>query len=254
MKIVVADQLASSVIEAIKHRGDLIIDSSLKGDSLLQVLREFKPEILVVRSTKVTAEHIQNTPSLSLIIRAGAGVNTIALETASEHGVFVANCPGKNAIAVAELVMGHILNIDRNLYDNIKDFREGLWNKKKYSKADGLYGKTIAILGMGAIGKEVSLRVKSFGIKVKAWDIALDSEKAEKLGVTYCPTPLDATSGADILTVHLPSTPDTKNILNYELLSSLRKGATVINTSRGALLEETYLQDLSEIYNLKFDS
>ena len=252
MKILVADQLAVSAVEALKNRGEVFIDSSLKDERLLQTLAEFKPEVLVVRSTKVNAEHIQNTPSLSLIIRAGAGVNTIAIDTASENGVFVANCPGKNAIAVAELVMGHILNIDRNLYHNFKDFRNGIWNKKKYGKADGIFGKTIAILGMGAIGQEVGIRAKAFGLRVKAWSRSLTEEKAKQLGVIHCKTPLDAVSEADILTVHLPANPETKHFLNDKLLSSLKKGATVINTSRGTLLDESCIQELSELYNLKF--
>jgi D-3-phosphoglycerate dehydrogenase len=253
MKILLADQLAPIVLSSLEECGHQIKEeTSLKDTSLLKALEDFKPEILVVRSTKVTTEHIKKSPSLSLIIRAGAGVNTIALDTASEHGVFVANCPGKNAIAVAELVMGHIISIDRHLYENINDFRNGIWNKKKYSKSEGLYGKTIAILGMGAIGQEVAKRAQAFGMHVKGWSRSLGKLQAEEWGIECCESPIEAAADAHILTVHLPSNKDTKDILDAKVLGVLKKGAYVINTSRGALLDEEAMKEALSVNNIKF--
>lgn len=247
MKILIADQLATSAIEALKNIGEILLDSSLKDDLLLESLQAFKPEILVVRSTKVNTEHIEKTPSLSLIIRAGAGVNTIALKTASEKGVFVANCPGKNAIAVAELVMGHLINLDRSLFENIRDFNAGIWNKKKYSKAKGLHGRSLALLGLGSIGIEVLHRAKIFGIEVRAWSRSLTPEKAKQLGITYASTPQEAANGADILSIHLPANAQTKDLIDHSILSVLNDDAFLINTSRGELVnEEDLLQAISE--------
>lgn len=251
MKILLADKLAPFVASKLEDAGFSIYDDpSLKDDSLLAVMEEFKPEILVVRSTKVLDSHIEKTPSLSLIIRAGAGVNTIAIDTASKKGIFVANCPGKNAIAVAELVMGHIINLDRKICDNHIDFKAGNWNKKKYSKAEGLFGKKMAVLGMGAIGLEVTKRAKAFGLEVQAWSRSLTPTQAKTLGITFCATKEDAVAGADVLSVHLPATENTKRLLNRELFSLLNDNAFVINTSRGSLLDEKDLLEMIEKKNL----
>lgn len=252
MKILLADQLAPLVRSSLEKQDFTILENpSLKDESLLEAMQTFKPEILVVRSTKITSEHIEKTPSLSLIIRAGAGVNTIALETASQRGVFVANCPGKNAIAVAELVMGHIINLDRNLFENIRDFRAGVWNKKKYSKAKGLHGRVLALLGLGSIGTEVLHRAKAFGLEVRAWSRSLTPEKAKKLGVHYAATPQEVAKGADILSVHLPANAQTKDLIDSSILSELNDQAFFINSSRGALVNEEDLLEAIEQKNLR---
>ena len=242
MKILLADSLAPLLSSALEEAGDtLLIDSSLKGDSLLEAMKSFQPEVLVVRSTKVERQHIEENPSLSLIIRAGAGVNTIDLDAASQRGVFVANCPGRNAIAVAELVMGHIINIDRRISDNIRDFDSGVWNKKGYSKATGLYGQTLAILGFGSIGKELAARAQAFGIHCKAWSRSLNKEEAQQYNVTHCSSLEEAIDNSDIISVHLPSNAHTKHIINANIFSQMKSGATFINSSRGDLVDETAL-------------
>lgn len=252
MKILLADQLAPLVRFSLEKKDFSVHeDSSLKDESLLEALQAFQPEVLVVRSTKVNAEHIRKTPSLSLIIRAGAGVNTIALEEASQLGVFVANCPGRNAIAVAELVFGHMLNLDRHFFENIQDFRAGLWNKKNYSKAKGLYGRKLALLGLGSIGTEVLYRAKAFGLDVQAWSRSLTKEKAEQLGVTYAATPQAAAKGADILSVHLPSNADTKDLIDSSIFSVLNDGAFFINTSREELVNEDALLTAIEMKGIR---
>jgi D-3-phosphoglycerate dehydrogenase len=103
---------------------------------------------------------------LSVVIRAGAGTNNIDIDVASQMGIYVANCPGKNAIAVAEVAMGHLLNMDRRISDNTADLKQGVWNKKEYSKARGIYGLKLGLIGMGSIGKEVVKRAKAFGMYI----------------------------------------------------------------------------------------
>ena len=244
MKVLLADKLSSIVHRYLNDKNlTFFEDASLNEESLLQALKEHQPEILVVRSTEVKQKHIEQCPSLALIIRAGAGVNTIDMETASKRGVFVTNCPGRNAIAVAELVFGHILNWNRHLYHNFHDFHQGIWNKKAYSKSNGLLGSTIAVIGTGAIGTEVIERAKVFGLNIKAWSRSLTPEKAKQMGVTFCKTPIEAAQNSDIVTVHLPAKPNTKGLLNKEIFDVMNHGALVINTSRETLLNE---QDLLE--------
>ena len=252
MKVLLADKLAPIVAEYLLENGHEVESKpSLKDDLLIEALKIHSPDILVVRSTKISQEHIESCPSLGLIIRAGAGVNTIDLDTASSRGIFVANCPGRNAIAVAELVMGHILNWDRHICENIIDFRNGVWNKKSYSKSKGVFGQTLAICGMGAIGSAVVERAKGFGLHIKAWSRSLTLEKAERMGIEFCGTPLEAASGSDILSIHLPAVTETKNFINAELLESMNDGGFVINTSRNSLLNEEDLLEAIERKGLK---
>ena len=252
MNVLLADKLAPLVENYLsKNTHEVSNLPSVKGDSLTEALRTHSPDVLVVRSTKVTAEHLNACPSLSLIIRAGAGVNNIDLATASSKGIFVANCPGRNAIAVAELVMGHILNWDRHIFENISDFRKGVWNKKTHGKAKGLMGQTLAICGFGAIGRAVVERAQSFGIHIKVWSRSLTAKKAEELGVEYCSTPLEAARCADILSVHLPALASTKGFICADLLDVMNDGGFVINTSRNSLLNEADLLQAIEQKGLK---
>src|SRR5262249_19597489 len=124
--------------------------------------------ILIVRSTRVTEEVFAQARALSLVVRAGAGVNTIDVKAASSHGVYVANCPGQNATAVAELTWGLILAVDRHIPDAVASLRAGKWQKKKYSVALGLHGRTLGIVGVGNIGTAVGQRARAFGMRVLA--------------------------------------------------------------------------------------
>ena len=177
-------------------------------------------------------------PKLSLIVRAGAGVNTIDLESACQYGIFVANCPGKNALAVAELTIGHLINLDRRISDNVQDLRLHQWKKGVYSKAKGLYGRSLAVIGLGASGMAVIERAKSLGMNIRSYSRSLTPEKAESIGVQYCATPLDACRGADALTVHVSYNDQTKGIIGEMELMSLQEGAYVINISRGGIIDE----------------
>ncbi len=239
MRILLADKLAPHVARELAADGhEVVVDPSLKDEALRERMAAVDPEVLVVRSTKVRVEHLDAAPSLALVIRAGAGTNTIAVAEASDRAIYVANCPGRNAIAVAELAMGHLVNCDRRIADNVADLRRHRWAKKAYGKARGLYGRTLAVLGTGRIGREVIARARAFGMRVRAWDIALTPELAEELGVVRCETALEACTGADALTIHLPLTEATRGLVGEELLRALNPGACVIHTARGGVLDE----------------
>ena len=169
MKILIADKFSSKAIEELRTLGNQVsYNAELNDDALIAALKEIEPNILVVRSTKVTATMLSSAESLQLVVRAGAGVNTIDVDAASRLGVFVANCPGKNAVAVAELVMGLILSLDRRIPDNVALFRQGKWNKKEFSKAQGLKGKTLGRIGFGDIAQAISKGAQAFGMPVYA--------------------------------------------------------------------------------------
>jgi D-3-phosphoglycerate dehydrogenase len=242
MNVTIADKLPDEAVRQLKEMG-LKVDNNpgLKESDLGSGLPE--AQILMVRSTVVNRECIEKSPRLSLIIRAGAGVNNIDIEAASGKGIYVANCPGKNAIAVAELTMGLILSLDRFIPQNVADFNKGKWNKAEYSKADGLFGKTIGIVGTGMIGQEVIKRAKGFGLNVVAWSRSLTPEVADDMEIEYADSILKAAEMSDILSVHLAMNAETKGIISKGVLSALKDGAMFINTSRDGVVDEDALFD-----------
>jgi len=195
----------------------------------------------VVRSTKVTAAAIDAGNALSLIIRAGAGVNTIDLAHASSRGIHVANCPGKNSDAVAELAMGLIVAADRRIAEQAADLKSGKWDKKGYGKAPGLKGRTLGIIGYGSIGKGLAARARAFGMPLLAWSRSLTPERAAEEGLGYCESPKDLAAQADIVSLHLAAAPETKGMVNAEFLAAMKDGAILVNTSRGEIVDRDAL-------------
>jgi D-3-phosphoglycerate dehydrogenase len=161
MRVLVADKFEEAGLNGLRALGcEVVYEPKLEGETLGARLKETRADVLVVRSTKVTAAEMENASDLSLIVRAGAGVNTIDLAAASARAIAVSNCPGKNSIAVAELAWGLILALDRRLVEQANDLRGGVWNKAEYGKAKGLAGRTLGVIGLGAIGREVVRRAK----------------------------------------------------------------------------------------------
>jgi len=214
----------------------------VKAEALAELIRQVDPHILIVRSKKVNADALRAGTALTLVIRAGAGIDTIDVKAASELGVFVSNCPGKNSIAVAELVLGLLLSCDRRIPDQVAELRQGKWNKAAYSKARGLYGRTLGIVGLGQIGREVSLRARAFGMRVVAWSRNLTHEEADRLGIAYAQTPLEVAREADAVTINVAANADTRHLVNAEFLAAMKPGAYLINTARGSVVDETALQ------------
>ena len=197
--------------------------------------------ILVVRSKQVTAAVFDAAPGLSLVVRAGAGVNTIEVAAASRRGVFVANCPGQNSIAVAELAIGLLLSLDRRIPDNVALLRAGRWDKKGFSEARGLFGRTLALAGLGSIGREVAHRARALGMRVVAWSRSLDDTTARGLGVERAPDLMSLAREADYLSLHVALTKETSGMISREVLAALRPGAALVNTARAELVDEAAL-------------
>jgi D-3-phosphoglycerate dehydrogenase len=240
MKALIADKFPDQYVNKIKNLvTETVYEPKLKAEDLSKNITGV--DILIVRSTVVNAECINQSDRLSLIIRAGAGVNTIDIKAANKKGIYVANCPGKNSIAVAELAMGLICAIDRRLPDNIIDFKNGRWNKALYSKAEGLFGKTLGVVGTGQIGTELIKRAQSFGLNNIAWSRSLTGEKAEDLGVEKMDSLEELFPKADIISVHLAQTAETKKIISKDLINKLKKGAYFINTARAGVVDEDAL-------------
>jgi D-3-phosphoglycerate dehydrogenase len=243
MKVLIADKFEKVGIDGLKELGCTVIsEPDIKADALPELIRKVDPNILIVRSKRVTVDALRAGTGLTLVIRAGAGIDTIDVTAASDLGVFVSNCPGKNSIAVAELVMGLLLACDRRIPDQVSDLRQGKWNKAEYSKARGLHGRTLGIVGLGQIGREVAHRARAFGMRVVAWSRSLTHEEAQALDVVYALTPLDVARHADAVTINVAATAETKNLVNAEFLAAMKPGAYLINTARGSVVDEAALQ------------
>ena len=202
----------------------------------------------------MTAATIEAADALELIVRAGAGTNTIDVDAASEVGIYVTNVPGRNAIAVAELTMGLLLAIDRRIADNVADLRTGSWNKADYSKADGLFGKAIGIVGLGEIGFAVAERATAFGLEVRAIrkdrDEAVE-ERIRGMGIELVDSLEDLVATSDIVIVHVPATPETESMFDARLLDRMKEGAILLNTSRGDIVDEAALLDAIDTRGLR---
>ena len=246
VKVLVADKFPDQHIKKMLEMDlDVTYAPKLGENDLPNEIKE--NDILVVRSTKVNEQTIQNAKSLELIIRAGAGVNNINIPAANKKGIYVANCPGMNSVAVAELAMGLMISLDRRIPDNVIDFKNGKWNKAEYSKAEGLKGKTLGIIGFGNIGKEVAKRALAFEMRVYAKDISrIEGEMVKDFSEMDQLLPM-----CDIITIHLPSTQETKGLFNKKMFSYMKNNALLINTSRADVLDEEALLEAIKEKNIR---
>ncbi|MCC7102335.1 MAG: hypothetical protein IT206_04570 [Fimbriimonadaceae bacterium] len=243
MKVLVADKFESVGLEGLKALGlEVGYEPDLKEDSLKNAIKNSEANVLVVRSTKVTADMFEES-HLGLIIRAGAGYNTIDVSAASNKGIYVANCPGKNSHAVAELAFGLILACDRRIPDNVAQLREGKWNKKEFSAARGLYGRTLGLVGMGQIGQNMVPIARAFGMNVIAYSRWMTADVSAALGIGRAESLNEIATQADIISVHVALTADTKGMLGKEFFDRLPDGAIFINTSRSEVVDQAALEE-----------
>lgn len=242
MRVLIADKFEKVGIDGLKELGcEVESQPDLGADTLPGALERVDPQVLIVRGTRVSAAALKSGASLSLVIRAGAGVDTIDVPAASSLGVFVANCPGKNSIAVAELVLGLLLSCDRRIPDQAAELKAGQWNKGEYSKARGLHGRTLGIVGLGQIGREIMARAHAFGMNVVAWSRNLTLAEATRLGIAYAETPIEVARRADAVTINVAANAETKHLVNAEFLGAMKPGSYLINTSRGSVVDEAAL-------------
>ncbi|MCB2156579.1 hydroxyacid dehydrogenase [bacterium] len=250
MKILVADKFPEDKLAAMNSLGHQVtFDPEASAETLPEKIGDH--EVLIVRSTVVSAATIDAGKALALVIRAGAGYNTIDVAQASARGIFVANCPGKNSVAVAELAMGLMIGMDRRIPQCTAELRAHKWNKKEYSKADGLKGKTIGVVGLGQIGQALAARAKAFEMNVIGWSRSLTPEKAKDLGVGFCGNLEELCEKADVISIHLAQNADTKKLFDQKLFNLMKTNTIFINTSRGGIVDQEALKKAMREKNIR---
>ena len=246
MRVLIADTFEQAGLDGLAAAGcDVIYQPDLKDDALTAAVRDTRADVLVVRGTTVAASALE-AGALSLVVRAGAGYNTIDVATASTRGIYVSNCPGKNAIAVAELAFALILALDRRVPDNVVELRAGTWNKKEYAKARGLYGRTLGLLGYGNIGQEMARRAHAFGMPVIVWSRRFATggadASADPVPIRVAATPHEVAEHCDVLSIHLALNAETRGLIGAPILDRLKPGSYVINTARAEVVDEAALE------------
>ena len=245
MKVLIADKFEKPGIEKLEALGcQVVVDPELSGDTLRAAVGNQQAKVLVVRSTKVPADVLAagKQAGLELVIRAGAGYDTIDTAAAAEHGIKVCNCPGKNSVAVAELAWGLMLALDRRLVDNTVDLRNGVWNKKGYSKALGIKGRTLGVVGLGRIGYEIAKRGKAFDMELIYSDVIDQKEYERELGIRKVSFE-ELLKQADFVTLHVPGGAGTKHLIGKAQLATMKPTAFLINCSRGGVVDEQALAE-----------
>jgi D-3-phosphoglycerate dehydrogenase len=257
VKVLIADKFEKSGIEAIKTLGCEVFNEPEAGATgIAPFIEKIQPAVLIVRSSKVKPDAIRAAKDLKVIIRAGAGYDNIDVPTASAQGIAVCNCPGMNAVAVAELTMGLLISLDRRICDQTSALAGGKWDKKEYSKARGLKGMTLGVVGAGAIGRAVIKRALAFEMRVLAWSRSITKEHAKDLGAEWggndTPALWAMADKCDAVTLHLPGAPDTRQLIGREFLSRMKQGAYLVNTSRGSVIDEDALLEIAAQKNLRY--
>ncbi|MCA9294985.1 MAG: hypothetical protein KC983_00680 [Phycisphaerales bacterium] len=240
--VLIADKFERQGIDALTSFGCVVHnEAGATADDLPELIRTHDPDIIIVRSTKIREDALTVPSRLSLIVRAGAGYDNIDVTTASARGIYVANTPGKNAIAVAELTWGLILACDRRIPDQVRDLRNGRWDKKGYGDGMGMYGRTLGIIGLGEIGTEVARRGRAFGMNVIAWSRSLTEDRADELDIGFCTSYFNLAKMSDVISVHVAATPETHHFINADFFHTVKEGSIFVNTSRGTTVEPTAL-------------
>jgi D-3-phosphoglycerate dehydrogenase / 2-oxoglutarate reductase len=243
MKVLVADRLRDEALDEMRTLGvEVQYRPDLTPGELAAALRDIN--VLVVRGTEVTAEAMRAGTALNLIVRAGAGVQNIDVKTASERGIYVANCPGRNASAVAELTMTLIGCLDRRVPDAVASLRAGKWEKEEYAKALGLRGRTIGIVGLGHVGRTVARMAHAYDMVVLGWSRSLHAQRAAELGIQRVNSVEELARSSEILSMHVELSEYTRCIVSRRVLEALPDGAIVINTARPELMDYDALLEL----------
>ncbi len=247
MRVLIADSIGSEGVAALRALGcEVTVDATLKAEDLPAALGKGTAEILVVRSKKVTAAAVDAAVGLRAIVRAGAGVDNIDVAAATRRGIGVCNCPGMNAVAVAELTLGLLISCDRRIPEQTAAIKARRWDKKEYSTgARGLKGSTLCLVGFGAIGKAVARRAAAFEMNIAAWDRVLTPALARSHGVEYAGAArselLAFLPRCDAVSMHIALSPETSKFCNREFFEAMKPGSTFINTSRGGVVDEAAL-------------
>jgi D-3-phosphoglycerate dehydrogenase len=236
MKVLVAGRLPAASLEEMQSLGvEVVYRPSLTCDELPRALQGIN--VLVVRGLEVTADAIAGADALNLIIRAGSGVGRIDVSAASARGIYVANTPGRNAAAVAELTMTLIGCLDRRILDACSSLRAGRWEKDEYAQAVGLRGRRLGIVGLGHVGRAVCALARCYGMVVSAWSRSLNSTRVAELGICQVASLTELAQRSDVLTVHLEANERTHKLIDRDVLNKLPNGAIFVNTSSAEVVD-----------------
>ncbi len=240
MKILAADKISREAVEELKKAADVVTDFDISHEKLSEEIKKY--DIVIVRSrTKITKDILEVAPKLRAVIRAGVGLDNIDIEYAKEKGVKVINTPEAPTESVAELAVGLMLSLARNIPKADHSVKEGEW-KKKSLKGVELKGKTLGVIGLGRIGKRVAELASSFGMKIIAHDRNPHAYFLEKINGKNTSL-IDLLKEADFLTIHLPLTSQTKDMISEKELKSIKSSAYIINTARGGIINENALYE-----------
>lgn len=238
MRVHINDPLDKQATEKLASLSNIQLTSQhYEKEELIKLMPEI--EVLVVRSaTKVTADIIEAGTKLKIIGRAGTGLDNIDVKVAEAKGIKVINTPGANSISVAELTIGLMIACSRHIARGTIDLKNGKWTKKELEGHE-LYKRTVGIIGFGNIGREVAKRLLAFDMNVLAYDpIVKETDMNVKL------VDLDTLiSNSDYITIHVPLTPETKNLINKDTISKMKDGVIIINAARGGIVDESALYE-----------
>ncbi len=239
MKVLVASNIAGEAIERMKNAGiEVDVKTGISEEELENIIEHY--DALIVRSSpKVTKKIIENGKRLKIIGRAGVGVDNIDVETATQKGIIVVNAPGGNTISTAELTLGLLLSVARKIPQADRSVKEGKWERKRFVGIE-LRGKTIGIIGLGRIGYEVAKRAKAFEMNVIAYDPYISEEKAKEIGVKLVSF-YELIKSSDIITVHVPKTKETENLISDREFDMMKDGVIILNCARGGIINEDAL-------------
>ena len=240
-RVLVKEKIADSGVDLLREHFDVEVGLDWQDGELEERIGGF--DALLVRSaTKVTAELIERAGRMRVIGRAGTGVDNIDVPAATRRGIVVANAPESNTLAAAEHALALMLALCRNVPQAHASLVDGRWERSRFGGVE-VYRKTLGVLGFGRIGQMVAERARGFGMKVVAYDPYVSAERYRELGAERVESPAEVYALADIVTIHLPNTPDTREMLNAEAFAAMREGVRIINCARGELVDHDALVD-----------
>ncbi|MSR28506.1 MAG: hydroxyacid dehydrogenase [Phycisphaerales bacterium] len=241
-RILVVDEFGTAGLDALRAIGcDAIHNRALSASSLALAIRDLEPDILVVKSMRVSDEALASTDRLGLVVCCGQTTDSIDVAAASRRGVFVSHCPGRSAAAVAELAWGLIIACDRRLPESVALLRTGAWDPPQGTPPEGLAGRTLGIVGLGNVGQEIATRGIAFGMHVVAWSRHISEERCDALGIDYCANLVNLAKLSDVVSVSVSANEESEGLLGEKFFNAVRPGASIISTSPPSVINESAL-------------
>jgi D-3-phosphoglycerate dehydrogenase / 2-oxoglutarate reductase len=235
MKVLVKEKIADSGVDLLRANFDVDLGLEMSDEELHEAIGGYDA-ILIRSATKLTAELIDRADSLKVIGRAGTGVDNVDIAAATRRGIIVANAPESNSVAAAEHTLALMLALFRNVPQAHGTLVDGRWDRPKFKGAE-LYGKTLGVIGFGRIGQLVAKRAQSFEMEVVAFDKFVSAERFKELGVEGLGSVEEVLGRSDVVTLHVPKTPETVDLIDAEAIAAMKQGARVVNCARGELID-----------------